>query len=333
MKRNLTYLFVFLFVLILFSVFYLYYKPVKQDKKSTIYFGENSISILNFGDMIFDRGVRDIMEKYGRDPFQYIKKDLDILKKYDLIIANLEGPIVEMDRAKCQTKIYNFQFASSTPKMLESIGINIVNIANNHTYDCYNIGYISTKNYLDKSGISYIGDTEIDKSYIIKNINGKKIAILGIDRTISSTPISNFYNLIKKLKLENDYVVVHIHWGAEYELKENEEQRILAHSLIDNGVDVIIGHHPHVIEPVEIYKNKIIFYSLGNFVFDQSGENETNGIGVGVEFKNGSIKSTILPYKIKTFSPDLLKGDDRLLFCSEYLKNIKNTDCAFEIGQ
>lgn len=330
MKSNFFYTLLVILFFVTLGIF-LWSFSKENSLKNDILNKSEKISILNFGDVMFDRGVRNIMEKYDRDPFQYIKKDLSFTKKYDVIIANLEGPIVEMDRAKCQQKIYNFQFSSSTPRLLQSIGINMVNIANNHSYDCYSTGLSSTKNYLQKAGIEFIGSSDIEKSFVIKTINNKKMAFVGMDQTVSPILISNFYPIIKKLKLENDYVIVHIHWGTEYELKETLIQKTIAHSLIDNGADIVIGHHSHVIEPLEIYKNKVIIYSLGNFVFDQSGVNETSGIGAGVDFYGSTTEITIMPYKIKSFAPDFLIGDDKKIFCDNYLKIFNHEGCVLKL--
>ncbi len=299
------------------------------------FFTPDTVSILNFGDVMFDRGVRNIMENRGRDPFEYIKKDLNQIKGFDVVIANLEGPIVEMRRADCQQKAYNFQFASTTPMLLKSIGITMVNIANNHSYDCYMKGFISTKKYLTNAGIDYVGDGELEKSFVVKIIADKKVAFVGMDETVSPLYVSHFYPLIKRLKTENDYVIVNIHWGTEYSLLETKAQENIAHALIDNGVDVIFGHHPHVIEPVKIYKGKVIFYSLGNFVFDQVGVEQNKGLGAGVEFKEKETVFTIFPYIIKSFAPQFLKGDEKTAFCEKYLQSLSqslpHTGCTFEV--
>lgn len=291
---------------------------------------QKTVSVLNFGDVMFDRGVRNIMNR-GRDPFEYIKKDLDVIRKFDVVIANLEGPIVEMDRAKCQQKAYNFQFASNTPERLKSVGITMVTIANNHAYDCYNAGFVSTKNYLQKAGIEYIGDSTLEKSYVVKEIHGKKVVFIGMDHTVSPLLVSKFYPLVKKLKLENDYVVVNIHWGTEYELSQTKTQESIGHALVDSGADVVFGHHPHVIEPVEVYKGKVIFYSLGNFVFDQNGFEQNRGIGAGVEFGETENRFTVFPYVLKKFAPDFLKAEEKEAFCQEYLKFVVRDGCSFEI--
>lgn len=296
-----------------------------------ILFPKNSVKVLNFGDVMFDRGVRNIIENRGRDPFEYIKNDLDLIKDYDVKIVNLEGPIVVMDRALCQQKAYNFQFAPDTTDRLKSIGINMVSIANNHAYDCLKQGYESTKKYLNASGIQFMGDKEFDKSYVIKEISGKKVAFVGMDETVQAIPLSGFYEVVRKLKKENDIVVVNIHWGAEYKLTNNANQQAIAHRLIDSGADIIFGHHPHVVQNMEVYKGKAIFYSLGNFVFDQNFGDTTVGLGVGAEFGEKETTFELFPFNIKIFAPDFMKGEEREVFCKKFFKGLVHEGCEFVI--
>ncbi len=296
-----------------------------------IIFPKTSVKVLNFGDVMFDRGVRNIIQNKGRDPLEYIKKDLKELKGFDVFLVNLEGPIVTMDRSKCQQKAYNFQFASDTPERLKSIGVNMVTLANNHSYDCYKVGFESTKQDLVKAGIEYIGDSELEKSFVIKEIAGKKVAFVGMDETVQVVPLSNFYPLVKKLKAENDLVVVNIHWGTEYLLTNNANQKAIAHKLIDSGADIIFGHHPHVVENMEVYKGKAIFYSLGNFVFDQNFGDTTVGLGVGVDFGEKETAFELFPFNMKIFAPDLMKGEEKEVFCEKFLKGLVHKGCEFVI--
>ncbi|KKQ99116.1 MAG: PGA biosynthesis protein CapA [Parcubacteria group bacterium GW2011_GWC1_39_12] len=292
---------------------------------------KNYPSVINFGDAMFDRGVRNIIDKRGRDPFEYIKRDFEMIRGYDIIGLNLEGPIVEMDRSKCQKKAYNFQFASTTPELLISAGINMVNIANNHSYDCFSAGFKSTKQYLSEAGIPYMGDSEVEKSYFLKTIDSKRFAFVGMDQTVSPASIPNYYPLIQKLKSENDFVIVNIHWGTEYELGKTEAQVLIAHKLIDAGADVIFGHHPHVVEPVEIYNGGVVFYSLGNFVFDQNFGDTMVGLGAGVEFWEDKKVFTIYPFDIKAFAPEFMVGDKKTAFCEKYLLGIEHMGCEFAL--
>lgn len=334
------YLFLGLILLLFFVFNFLVYNTTfdfELEKNKTDKILKNSLvekeypSVLNFGDVMFDRGVRNIMENRERDPFEYVKKDLRLIKNYDVFIVNLEGPIVEMNRNECQAKAYNFQFASTTPNLLKSIGINMVNIANNHTYDCYKVGFNKTKEYLDNAGINYIGDNVLERSYVTRVIKGKVITFVGIDETVAQIPVSSFYPLINELNEASDYVVVNIHWGTEYELEKTERQMSIAHALVDNGADVVFGHHPHVIEPIEIYKNKVIFYSLGNFVFDQDFGETTKGLGAGVEFREDKNIFTLFPFNIKIFIPEFIKNEEVLVFCEKYLYDIEHRGCVFEV--
>src|SRR3989344_345557 len=295
---------------------------------------DDSVSILNFGDMMFDRNVRKRMQN-GLDPFASLRGTFDdLLPGVDFVVANLEGPIVEMDRKKCQIKAYNFQFASTTPALLRGAGIDLVNLANNHAFDCYQHGVASTTEYLDAAGLDYFGGESLETSYLVKSVGDKSVAFVGIDQTIRPTKVKDFYPLMKELKSANDYVIVNIHWGNEYEVKESKVQNDIAHNLIDNGVDVVFGHHPHVIQPVEVYKGKAIFYSLGNLIFDQIDPGTNQGIGAGVVLEASSTSAYVFPYTIDKSEPKMLSPEEALTFCKEYLKDIaSSTGCTFLIEQ
>ena len=184
---------------------------------------------------------------------------------------------------------------------------------------------------MKEAGIDYIGDRNLEKSYVIKTINNKVVAFVGIDGLTAPIPVAEFYPLIEKLKKEVDFVVVDIHWGTEYLLTADPNQIAIAHKLIDSGVDVIFGHHPHVVEGVEIYKGKAIFYSLGNFVFDQDFGDTTTGLGVGATFENKKTTFALFPYTIRLFAPDFLVGDEKGVFCKVFLENVDHKGCAFTL--
>jgi gamma-polyglutamate biosynthesis protein CapA len=115
-------------------------------------------------------------------------------------------------------------------------------------------------------------------------------------------------NEIKRLRKEVEYLIVAAHWGIEYQTYFHPTQQRLAHEFIDAGADVILGHHPHVIQPIEVYNNKLIFYSLGNFVFDQDFSTETmQGLGVGLVLNPQQITAYLFPVEIQGFQPRLLE--------------------------
>lgn len=291
-----------------------------------------NISILNFGDMMFARDVEKSLSS-GINPFEKIKgPEGNFLRGIDLISANLEGPIT--DNIDCVKKAYSFKFKQSVTSLIAKSNVNIVNLANNHISDCKEQGVIDTKNYLTKNNIDFFGDPIPQNSFVEKEINGKKIALIGIDTTTHTYAQTQYLELIRKLKegKRNDYVIVNIHWGYEYHDNPSQEQKDIAHLLIDNGADLIIGHHPHVIQPMEIYENKVIFYSLGNFIFDQVGEKTNTGLGVGTIFENEKTKFYLFPYNIKKYQPTLFLPEQAKAFCNKYLSNAPNTnECYFEI--
>jgi poly-gamma-glutamate synthesis protein (capsule biosynthesis protein) len=295
---------------------------------------EPVVSFLNFGDAMFGRNVGEKIKK-GLDPFLFIRGPQNtrlFFQGLDFITLNLEGPITENE--KCQKKAYSFRFATTTGQLLKENGIFLVNLANNHSFDCYQTGLNDTKKFLTNSNVSYMGGGDLEKSYTEKHAGGKKIAFIGIDLSINSNFDLAYLELIKKLKKRNDYVVVNIHWGVEYNKEATKTQKDVGHKIIDAGADAIIGHHPHVIEPLEIYKGKPIFYSLGNFIFDQIGYEENRGIGAGIIFKNSSTTVQIFPYEITNHQPKLLLPEEAERFCGNFLKSLNvstTTPCSFSI--
>ncbi len=314
--------------------------PASQDVTSYVfgYFQtggnkkESEISLLSFGDVMLDREVRRRIAG-GGDPFSLIRgTDGNFFRGVDFTNINLEGPIT--DNLNCPRGELSFGFDPiTTVKFLKENNINLANLANNHTANCGKTGIRDTAEYLSGADIGYFGSA--DTRFAVKQIGNAKIAFVGINALEEGGRMSGFYALIKKLKSENDHVVVNIHWGNEYSGQFSVSQQNIAHKLIDSGADMIIGHHPHVVQPMEVYKNKPIFYSLGNFVFDQVFPETKKGLGVGAIFSKDKISLSLFPFEIKNyFQPVLLDYDGTKAFCGEFLKDLPQTGmCKIEISQ
>ena len=289
---------------------------------------DDKISVLSFGDMMLGRAVAESMAS-GTDPFEHIRgPEGNFLKGVDFISANLEGPITLND--DCAAKAYSFKFKPEIAKLIAQHGFNLVNLANNHAGDCRLKGLEDTKYYLAQNGIDFFGQAGAANSYVEKEINGQKIIFMGIDVTLHSDNLEPYYELIKQIKKSDNRVLVNIHWGFEYHDNPSQNQKLIAHALIDSGADLIIGHHPHVTQPAEIYKNKAIFYSLGNFIFDQIGQKTNEGMGVGAVFSQKEIQYFLFPYQIKNFQPTLLTPERATTACAEYLSAVQPHDgCYF----
>jgi len=266
-----------------------------EDKNSVTsyvsgyYADKNDIQILFTGDLMFDRGIRYYADKNGSNEFIF-DKVYPTLKNQDLVVSNLEGPITDNSSISSGTKPasannYTFTFDPSIANTLYTENIKLVNLGNNHILNFHNAGVESTEKYLSEAKVEYFGAPDGNKS-IIKNIDGLKIAFVSYNEFSESTSLeqSKTISEIQKLKSKTDLIIVLCHWGIEYTATPNEVITDLAHQFVNAGADLIIGSHPHVIQSTEIYNNKKIYYSLGNFVFDQYFEdNVRNGLGVIVK--------------------------------------------------
>lgn len=271
-----------------------------------------TISIFHVGDMMFDRGVRAAMEQ-GALPLSTIPD-----AEADFFIGNLEGPVTT--HTTCQEKAYSFRFDPTLPSMLRAAGVDAVTIANNHSYDCYRQGFEDTKKYLAEAGMLSFGAFRSADSVTITRIHGMRVALIGVDTTISALPVHEYESLVRSLASTTDLQIVSIHWGNEYELVESEAQRILAHAFVDAGADAVFGHHPHVVQPIELYNGTPIFYSLGNYIFDQTEPDTKRGIGVTVAFSRaGAVSIVINPFTINRAVPTFQTGEIRKVSCAQLI--------------
>jgi len=266
-----------------------------EDKNSVtsyvsgFYTEKKDIQILFTGDLMFDRGIRYYADKNGSNEYIF-DKIYKTLSNSDLVVSNLEGPITDNPSISAGTepgseKNYSFTFDKSVAKTLFLQNIKLVSLANNHTLNFHTAGLKSTEKYLSEAGVEYFGSPEGNKS-IIKEIDGVKIAFIAYNEFYGDSDAEQAKTIeeIKKLKKEVDLVIVFSHWGVEYSVIPVDSVKDLAHQFVDAGADLIIGSHPHIIEPLETYNGKRIYYSLGNFIFDQYfNENVRNGRGVIVK--------------------------------------------------
>jgi len=274
-----------------------YYVPYFVAGEATT---SSDVSMLFFGDMMLDRQVASNMGNKG------LSVILDILagqegrffRGMDIVSANLEGTLVQHRIAT--TKEIAFRFDPKLALQLLDYNFNLVTLANNHALDMGHAGFVETKQVLGSVGIDYYGDAYAvtTSSVFYKEIDGKTFAFIGFNDTFNSLSEEQAVTLIQEAKEKNDVVILNIHWGVEYKESSHPRQQYLAHLFIDNGVDMIIGHHPHVVEEMEIYKNRPIFYSLGNFIFDQYFSVPTQqSLAVGAVVHDDGISLYLFPLK------------------------------------
>ncbi|MCX6720005.1 MAG: AmmeMemoRadiSam system protein B [Candidatus Staskawiczbacteria bacterium] len=253
---------------------------------SGYYTKKDFLQILFAGDLMFDRGIRYYANQNGGNDFIF-DKILSELNENDLVVVNLEGPItsnksISSGTVPGSTNNYFFTFDPSVAKTLFDKNIRLVDLGNNHITNFETAGIKSTQTYLSNANVDYFGAPGSNLS-VIKNIGGVKIGFVSYNQFAGENP-ENIVAEIAKIKTQSDVTIVFSHWGIEYKLTEADFQKDLAHKFINAGADLIIGSHPHVIQPMEEYNGKRIYYSLGNFIFDQYfDENVRNGLGVVVK--------------------------------------------------
>lgn len=241
----------------------------------------NSFNMLFVGDVMLARSIGYAVQS-GDNPFRNVKSTFD---KYDLVIANLETVASEDQYAfQNPNKLFTFNAPVSTLDTLTQNGIDVVSLANNHTMDFGSQALMNTIQNLKNRGVLYAGaGNNVNEAFEPKYIfhNKTTIALLAFndienwvaDATENTPGSANFDKQRIKESLEKananaDIVIVFPHWGIEYSLTNSDRQSEYARYFIDNGADIVIGAHPHVLQNSEEYNKKMIYYSLGNFVFD-----------------------------------------------------------------
>lgn len=279
--------------------------------------------LLFVGDLMVDRGVENSIKNNLNGDFNRLFEHLaDYFKGADGVFLNVEGPIT----AKGENVGSRFSFAMNEqiiPALLAH-NIKIVTFANNHIGDRSTTGFLNTLTNFEKYGLPYAGaGRNLEEASSVKTImlNDLKVGFItcsdvGPDwlqatktnpgQLLCSNP--DLPTFIKNAQNQVDFLVFSAHWGVEYK-PATARQKTLAHMAIDNGADIVIGHHPHVVQETEWYKEKFIAYSVGNFIFDQYFANETmQGLLVDAtigkhEIKNITLKTIELDPEKNKYQP------------------------------
>jgi len=230
------------------------------------------------GDIMLGRTVLTKSISVG-DYLYPFKKVAPRLKEADLVFANLESPVV----SNCPMTETGMIFCTR-PEMLDGltfVGVKVVSLANNHSHNYGMEGYEATKKYLSEKGIEWVDE----RNLYIRDVDGLKFGFLGFNFT-SQGPTADDLLFIAESKSKVDILILGVHWGVEYTPISTEVQKTWAVQLIGSGADVLSGTHPHWIQNIEYINEKPVYYSLGNFVFDQMWSEETKkGMVVSLTFE------------------------------------------------
>lgn len=265
-----------------------------------------SVRMLIVGDIMMDRNVAKRM-KDAKDPsYPFRKLPERWFESYDYAVANLEGPVT--DKRRPPEKSIDFLFDPTVIPVLKEQGIDAFSQANNHALDQGTAGYIDSVARLREAGFLIFGHQVRDDEVALATttIKGRRFAFLGFNTTDNPLDRISAQRVIALARAEADEVIALVHWGQEYRHVPDPSTVELAHWLIDQDVDVVIGGHPHWVQGIERYKGRPIVYSLGNFIFDQDfSEKTTQGLAVELTFNDKGIVLVPIPLKILKSQPML----------------------------
>lgn len=236
------------------------------------------------GDVMLSRYVHRATVARG-DWIAPFARIADEFKQNDLAFINLEAPFKQYGPYHVSDDAMSFKVDPNMMQGMQAAGIDIVSLSNNHVYNAGQAGVDYTKQYLVENGIAYCLE-----SPDIREVKDVKFAFLCYSYALN-LDTNKLINDINSVKEQADVIIVSMHNGAEYTENISWSQSNFAHTAIDHGADLVIGHHPHVVQRMEEYKGKYIFYSLGNLIFDQDWSWPTQlGVTVKITWENDDIK-------------------------------------------
>lgn len=256
---------------------------VPSFSQESINLPDDEVEIVFAGDTMLGRSVMGASLD-NNDPLYSFRKTSDLLKDADITFLNLENPIVK----DCQRHVGGFKFCTTyeIANGLNFAGVDVVTLANNHSENYGKEGLEETKKYLRKIGVKSVGYNNLE---IIEK-KGIKFGFLGFNYTFSNQSLEKDLKLISDSNEQVQVLIVSVHWGEEYKETANNFQRVTAKKMVESGADALIGHHPHWVQNFEEINGKPVYYSLGNFVFDQMWSEETKkGLIVKMTFKDTNL--------------------------------------------
>lgn len=282
---------------------------------------EDEIQLTFVGDVCLGRYVADYAEANG---YSSLFADAGTLwENSDLVFANLECAVLKANATYAGNDAKSIQISASRTalKQAAKAGVDVVSVANNHVVDYGRKGLRHMLESVEEYGLTYAGAGEnLEAAAEIKyiDVDGITVAFFAFSDILPAgftakedlygilpAEYSELYKQVSIAAETSDFVVVYVHWGEENEISIEADQESIGHQLIESGADIVIGSHPHVLQNIELYNDGIIFYSLGNFIFDQGTRDSRNTVMVqlNVNKDSGMGEFTLIPMRINNFHP------------------------------
>ena len=279
-------------------------------------------TILFTGDILLDRGVREVIERHGADAL--FSPGIDsMLHAAQVVVGNLECPATKIERPV--QKRFIFRAEPEYLVQLKNHGFTHLNLCNNHSIDQGREGLVDTWQNTEKAGMVSIGAGRTmqeaaepvllsDKPRKVWLLTSLRLALenyayLPDKPCVSQEPMDSLLMRVSRLRQADPaaVIIVSLHWGGEHTLKPVPRQRLEAHRLIDAGADVLVCHHTHTLQTIEQYRGHSIYYSIGNFIFDQQRPLNTEACMVKLKVGAKRLDVETIPIGIRRCAPYIKK--------------------------
>ena len=251
------------------------------------------------GDIMLSRSVATWLEQ--TTILEVFTEAKYVMEKSDLVFGNLES-VLSRSQVEIEKSI-RFKANPERVDVLQFLGMTHVSVSNNHINDYGEAAWEESRGYLQNAGIQPVGGYRNDGEVVVREIQGQRVVFLAFETWNHALDPLQVKKQVEEAKTKGNLVIVSFHWGYEYEHVHHPSQTLLAHTAIDAGADLILGHHPHVLQGIEKYKDGLILYSLGNFVFDQFGEDENESVVARFSFEEKTRSIELIPMRIKRGFP------------------------------
>jgi poly-gamma-glutamate synthesis protein (capsule biosynthesis protein) len=282
----------------------------------------DTLNIVLTGDILLDRGVRRVIDKHGVD--HLFTEGVDsVFRSAQVVVGNLECPAT-----KIQSPVQKLYIFRGEPEWLEALkrhGITHLNLANNHSIDQGREGLLDTRQNIIDAGITAIGAganmTEAAEPVLLSRtprnvwlvpslrLALENYAYLPDKPCVSQEPMDSLLNRVHRLRKADStaVIIVSLHWGGEHTMHPVNSQRWDARQIIRAGADVLVCHHTHTLQDVEDINGHSVFYSIGNFIFDQSKPENTKACIVRLKITGKTVTTEAIPIEIKNCVPQIVQ--------------------------
>ncbi len=267
------------------------------------------ITLSAVGDMMLGRAVATALAKTTIP--EAFSDARTVLSGSDIVFGNLES-VLTSSTASTGKSIYFKGDPVVGVAAMHEMGFTHLSVANNHVDDYGLAGWQDSVATLLAGSFSPIGDYRNDVTPVVTDVRGKKFVFLAYEDLLRAKSKEEVIADVTEADTLGDVLVVSVHWGAEYTHTPSSRQTDLAHAIIDAGADIVFGHHPHVLQPIELYNGGFIAYSMGNFIFDQIGTDQNESLAIHITWNDdGTNTATFDPLRIRSTFPRAATADER----------------------